>query len=254
VFFTYAHYKPEGGLFYIGKGKRRRAYAMDGRNSHWQNIVNKYGRPHVELLARWDTEAEAFEHEKVLIACFQDMGYVLANKSKGGEGPSGYKFAPHQIKNLSDAHLGQTPWNKGLKGVQTAWNKGLPIHENAAKALNKIVVCPSCNKSGRYALMKRYHFDNCGITKPFSARVTVNGKRIQIGRFATKKEAQQFQETYYKEHNIVRTSWNKGTKGVMTAWNKGIPMKEESKFKLSAALKGKKPWNKGMINNELRSA
>jgi len=62
---------------------------MDGRNSHWQNIVNKYGRPHVELLARWDTETEALDHEKLLISCFRDMGYKLANKAEGGTGASG---------------------------------------------------------------------------------------------------------------------------------------------------------------------
>ena len=27
-------------------------------------------------------------------------------------------------KNMSNAHKGQTPWNKGLKGIMVAWNKG----------------------------------------------------------------------------------------------------------------------------------
>jgi len=129
VFFTYAHYKPEGGLFYIGKGKRRRAYAMDGRNSHWQNIVNKYGRPHVELLARWDTETEALDHEKLLISCFRDMGFVLANKSDGGEGTSGYKHTPEQREKNRLAKLGKAPWNKGTKGIMIPWNKGVPMSE-----------------------------------------------------------------------------------------------------------------------------
>ena len=137
MFFTYAHYKPEGGLFYIGKGKRRRAYAMDGRNSHWQNIVNKYGRPHVELLARWDTETEAFDHEKLLISCFRDMGFVLANKSDGGEGTSGYKHTPEQIEKNRQSKLGKAPWNKGTKGVMTAWNKGIPMSEASKQKLSE---------------------------------------------------------------------------------------------------------------------
>jgi len=29
----------------------------------------------------------------------------------------GWKFNSEQLKRLSDAHLGNTPWNKGLKGV-----------------------------------------------------------------------------------------------------------------------------------------
>ena len=77
------------------------------------------------------------------------------------------------------------------------------------------------------------HINRCDDVKPYKARATINGKRIQIGKFKTKQEAQEFQDNYYKEHNIVRTSWNKGTKGVMTAWNKGIPMSEISKQKVS---------------------
>ena len=58
---------------------------------HWNGIVNKYGfEP--KILAYWATEKEAFEHEKVLIACFKDMGYVLANKTDGGEGTSSDKL------------------------------------------------------------------------------------------------------------------------------------------------------------------
>ncbi len=129
MFFTYAHYKPEGGLFYIGKGKRRRAYAMDNRNPYWQNIVNKYGKPHVELLARWDTEQEALDHEKLLISCFRDMGYKLANITDGGEGTSGYKHTPEQREKNRQAKLGKPSWNKGTKGVMIAWNKGVPMSE-----------------------------------------------------------------------------------------------------------------------------
>ena len=32
---------------------------------------------------------------------------------------------PLTRKHNSDAHKGQTPWNKGVKGVQIPWNKGL---------------------------------------------------------------------------------------------------------------------------------
>jgi hypothetical protein len=130
VFHTYAHYKPQGGLFYIGKGTVKRAYAMDRRNSHWQNVVNKYGRPDVKLLARWDTEAEALDHEILLISCFRDMGVELANKTAGGEGLSGYKHTEEAKLKNSLAHMGHTPWNKGTKGIMIAWNKGVPASED----------------------------------------------------------------------------------------------------------------------------
>lgn len=73
---------------------------MQGRNKYWNKIVAKYGKPTVQILADWKTEAEAFDHEKFLIACFRDMGYELANLTDGGDGTSGYKQTPeHREKN-----------------------------------------------------------------------------------------------------------------------------------------------------------
>ena len=85
AFYTYAHINPNTNkIFYIGKGKKSRYLATARRNQHWQNIVNKYGFK-AEILAFWKTSEEALEHEKLLIASFNDMGYVLANKTTGGE-------------------------------------------------------------------------------------------------------------------------------------------------------------------------
>lgn len=84
MFYTYAHSKPEGKIFYIGKGQGKRAWDKTSRNPHWHNIVNKYGF-NAQVLAEWETEKEALEHEVFLIACFKDMGYELANITAGGE-------------------------------------------------------------------------------------------------------------------------------------------------------------------------
>jgi hypothetical protein len=73
---------------------------MTGRNNYWHKIVNKYGKPNVQVLARWDTEQEAFDHEVLLISCFRELGYKLANLTDGGDGTSGYKQTPeHREKN-----------------------------------------------------------------------------------------------------------------------------------------------------------
>jgi len=173
---------------------------MDTRNSHWQNVVNKYGKPHVELLAGWDTEEEALDHERLLIACFRDMGVELTNKSDGGEGTSGFKFAPHQIENLSKAHMGQKAWNKGLKGVQVAWNKGIPMHRSAIEAANVQVSCIKCKKTGSLSGISRWHFHGCIGQRNYKARVTVDGKRKSLGTFTTKEEATQARLNYIKEH------------------------------------------------------
>lgn len=88
MFYTYFHTRNDTrAVFYVGKGKGRRSHDCD-RNQHWNNIVAKHGHT-VHIAARWPTEAEAFEHEKFLIACFRDMRVDLCNMTDGGEGSSG---------------------------------------------------------------------------------------------------------------------------------------------------------------------
>jgi hypothetical protein len=114
VFYTYSHATPQGRLFYIGKGQGKRAHQLKYRNDKWKKVVAKYGQPTVQILAHWKTEAEALDHEMLLISCFKDMGYDLANLTEGGEGTSGYKHTPEQIEKNRLAKLGSIPWNKGI--------------------------------------------------------------------------------------------------------------------------------------------
>lgn len=101
MFCTYSHHKPDGTLFYIGKGSVKRAHAKDNRNPHWKNIVAKHGSYKVEILANWPTEAEAFEHEKFLISCFRDLGFSLANITNGGDGVAGHKHSAESKAKMS---------------------------------------------------------------------------------------------------------------------------------------------------------
>jgi hypothetical protein len=107
MFYTYAHYKPDNTVFYIGKGKGMRAWNTKDRNPYWKNIVAKHGRPKVEVLCDWDTEEEAFQHEIILINCFKDMGYKLANITNGGDGTTGLKHTDEVKKIVSSVHKGK---------------------------------------------------------------------------------------------------------------------------------------------------
>jgi len=99
TFYTYAHCKPNGSIFYIGKGLEDRAWSKDNRNIHWKRTVEKHGYT-VEILANWETEDEAFDHERLLISCFKDMGIKLVNMTNGGEGSSGYRWTDEQKANF----------------------------------------------------------------------------------------------------------------------------------------------------------
>jgi hypothetical protein len=96
MFCTYAHYTPQGRLFYIGKGDEKRAQSLKGRNKYWHRVVQKHGKPDIQILANWDTNEEACSHEILLISCFKELGHELCNMTAGGEGT-----------------YGVAPWNKG---------------------------------------------------------------------------------------------------------------------------------------------
>jgi len=107
--YTYVHQKPDGKIFYIGKGSHRRAHSSVGRNSIWQRTVKKYGGFSVLILAGWPTEKEAFEHEIFLIDTFRGMGYALANIASGGEGSTGFRHTEAHKSALTERMLRANP-------------------------------------------------------------------------------------------------------------------------------------------------
>ena len=88
----------------------------------------------IDVLAKWETEEEAFEHEKFIIQCFLDMGHRLVNKTKGGRGPYGR-----------------------IESEETRQKR----REKNTGYVHKIVTCPKCGTTGGETSMKRWHFDNC---------------------------------------------------------------------------------------------
>ena len=101
--YTYCHTRNDTGkIFYIGKGVKYRANATKNRNKYWKNIVEKHGYS-IEILAYWQSEKEALDHEKLLISCFKDMGYKLANLTDGGEGSTGWNPSIETRQKMSNS-------------------------------------------------------------------------------------------------------------------------------------------------------
>ncbi len=161
MYYTYAHYTPNGKVFYIGKGVDDRAYSFSDRSHAWKRAIKVNKGLNIEILAYWGTEKEAFEHEKVLIDCFTDMKHPLVNETKGGKGAYGVVFSEERKQHLKQK----------LTGLK-----------------HKLVTCPKCKKQGGETTMKRWHFDKCTGNRPFKARVTYNNKRVFLGYFATQQE------------------------------------------------------------------
>ena len=108
MFYTYAHYTPEGRLFYIGKGQGRRAYFFHKRNNYWNNVVAKYGKPIVKIIAKDLSETEAFIHERKLIKLYKEAGKILCNLSDGGDGFSGLHHSNEFKEKMRQFHKGNT--------------------------------------------------------------------------------------------------------------------------------------------------
>jgi len=106
VSYGYIHCKPDGTPFYVGKGIARRANSTGKRNSHYNNIVAKYGKDNI-LKGKLPCSSQkiAFALEEGIIKCFKRMGVELTNMTTGGDG--GFR-------------AGCVPWNKGKSGHLSA--------------------------------------------------------------------------------------------------------------------------------------
>ena len=141
IFYVYEHYRPDDETpFYVGKGKKYRAYSKEGRNKWWRHIVEKHGTFEVRFVAENLNEMDAWWMENMYIVGWgrADLGEgPLVNLSNGGEGCSGAIQTAEHIEKNRVANSGERnamygvsmiPWNKGLKGAQIGWSKGTHNH------------------------------------------------------------------------------------------------------------------------------
>lgn len=108
IYYVYRHLMSDTKeLFYIGKGKDRRAFEGSSRNKFWKNIVKKHGYI-VEFIKENLTEEESLILEKGEIEKYKPK----ANLSTGGlGGATGYKHTEESLKRRSatQSKLKSTP-------------------------------------------------------------------------------------------------------------------------------------------------
>lgn len=96
-FYVYTHARPDGSVFYVGKGSRRRAwdFSPSRRPVHHLNIVKKYGRDAISIqVIPCDSEEAAFALERQMIADLRAAEVALINRTDGGEGAAGRPINP----------------------------------------------------------------------------------------------------------------------------------------------------------------
>lgn len=106
-FGAYVHARPDGRIFYVGKGKESRARSLH-RNSYHAKIVNKYGAENIRVgFVACSSEGIAFTLEIGIIKCLRRMGVALTNQTDGGEGCTGLVQTAEAKAKVSRANKGR---------------------------------------------------------------------------------------------------------------------------------------------------
>jgi len=157
-FYVYAHLRPTGEVFYIGKGTNKRAWSRSLRNRHWNFIVDKHGFK-VTIVRDRLTEKDAFDLEARLIKYFRQFG-DLVNVADGGGGVSGThvnlgvpKSDKHK-ENLRKANLGK------IQSLETVEKRKKTMKEKVLKGW----INPAKKEEYKQKGQKNYHFIGFYIT------------------------------------------------------------------------------------------
>jgi len=106
MFYVYLHRRAtDGKVFYVGKGKLRRAFEQYHRTTYWKRVVAKYGYT-IEFVEKHLQEWYALELECNLIAYYGREN--LCNHTDGGDGTVGYKHTEYDKNRMNAAKKGTT--------------------------------------------------------------------------------------------------------------------------------------------------
>jgi hypothetical protein len=155
MFYVYEHIRNDtNAIFYVGKGKKERAYRVNDRNEYWKNIVNKTGYT-VRFVVKDVDEELAYLAEEERIDQLKRLGIKLANINAGGAGVgSGDKHPmwgkPHPQRGVKRPHVGMRGKDNPMYGKPSAMrgkknigaslaHKGRPRPEGGGKPSKGVI-------------------------------------------------------------------------------------------------------------------
>jgi NUMOD3 motif len=212
-FYTYFHTRNDtGAVFYVGKGKGRRAHDTT-RNKYWRSIYEKCGRT-VNFAMTNLSEAEAFEHEKYLIAHYKSMGVSLANFTNGGEGVSGLVFTEEHRAAIALKSTGRKHSEEYKQLMRE-------------KMVGRIMSDETRRKMSESAKVRKEREGNVF----FGSNVTDEQRAEWIEKSAKSQSGKKLSE----DHKAKISAAGKGR----VSANKGKTLSKEWREKMSAASKGR---------------
>ena len=140
-FYVYCHLRADTGeVFYIGKGKGRRAYSDKPyhRSQWWCRTVEKAGGFTVRFLHEGLSEERAFALEVEEIARHREGGASLVNLTNGGDGTAGLVRSPEWCAMMSAVHKGKVLSEETKRKIsESVRNSGYVITEEARRKISE---------------------------------------------------------------------------------------------------------------------
>lgn len=96
-YYVYIHSLASGQIFYIGKGKDKRAWSSSGRSARWREIASSGFI--VDIVHCQLSEVDALEKERELIKLHKDS---ICNVTSGGQGISGYRHSEESKRKIAE--------------------------------------------------------------------------------------------------------------------------------------------------------
>lgn len=111
-FYVYEHIRSDtGAVFYVGKGRGRRAWRLAERNQMHRRVVAKLARDGGSVEVRFVRtelpEPCALTLERLRIAALRAANVRLVNLTDGGEGSTGYKPTTETLRLMAEVQRGK---------------------------------------------------------------------------------------------------------------------------------------------------
>ena len=222
-FYVYVHRRNDTNeVFYVGKGKLRRAWSRGSRNNWWKHIVDKHGYT-VEIVEYFDTEQESFDGEQLLISQHRNNGAQLVNLTDGGEGSSGREVSEETRAKIAMKARGRKA-SEETKAKLSAKMKG---RKPSVTTLEKLRIA----STGRIK-SEEERAKIAEKAKGRKASEETKAKLSEVMRGRTHSE-----ETKAKLRGKIMSE---EARAKIAASKIGKPRSEETKAKLSEATRGEK--------------